>query len=87
MVEFQHYIYDHIQDRRRNPKDNPRADVVNYLVHTPVKLHSETRMLTDTEIINMIDHLYIGGNETTTFALIRTLDAYRKPRYTNTPSR
>ena len=26
-------------------------------------------MLTDAEIINMIDHLYIGGNETTTFAL------------------
>jgi len=69
MVEFQHYIYDHIQDRRKNPKDNPKADVVNYLVHTPVKLHKETRMLTDTEIINIIDHLYIGGNETTTFAL------------------
>jgi len=69
MVEFQHYIYDHIQDRRKNPKENPRSDVVNYLVHTPVKLHSETRMLTDAEIINMIDHLYIGGNETTTFAL------------------
>jgi len=29
MVEFQHYIYDHIQERRKNPKDNPRADVVN----------------------------------------------------------
>ena len=43
--------------------------MVNYLVHTPVKLHKETRMLTDTEIINIIDHLYIGGNETTTFAL------------------
>ena len=26
-------------------------------------------MLTDGEIINIIDHLYIGGNETTTFAL------------------
>ena len=25
--------------------------------------------MTDAEIINMIDHLYIGGNETTTFAL------------------
>jgi cytochrome P450 len=69
MVEFQHYIFEHIQDRRNNPKDNPRADVVNYLVHTPVNLETETRMLTDAEIINMIDHLYIGGNETTTFAL------------------
>ena len=26
-------------------------------------------MLTDGEIVNMVDHLYIGGNETTTFAL------------------
>ena len=65
MVEFQHYIHDHIKERR----ENPREDVVSYLVSTPVQLHSGTRMLTDTEIINMVDHLYIGGNETTTFAL------------------
>tara|TARA_B100000902_G_scaffold395534_1_gene454320 strand:- start:1309 stop:2601 length:1293 start_codon:yes stop_codon:yes gene_type:complete len=69
MVEFQHYIYSHIQDRRENPKEDLTDDVVSYLVHTPVNLHSGKRMLTDTEIINMIDHLYIGGNETTTFAL------------------
>ena len=65
MVEFQHYIHQHIQQRRENPRD----DVISYLVQNPVKLHSETRMLTDAEIINMVDHLYIGGNETTTFAL------------------
>tara|TARA_B100001741_G_scaffold108587_1_gene89364 strand:- start:923 stop:1954 length:1032 start_codon:yes stop_codon:yes gene_type:complete len=65
MVEFQHYIHQHIQQRRENPGD----DVISYLVQNPVKLHSETRMLTDAEIINMVDHLYIGGNETTTFAL------------------
>ena len=65
MVDFQHYIHSHILDRRKNP----REDVVSYLVSNPVKLHSGTRMLTDIEIINMIDHLYIGGNETTTFAL------------------
>ena len=65
MVEFQHYIHQHIQQRRKDPGD----DVISYLVQNPVKLHSETRMLTDAEIINMVDHLYIGGNETTTFAL------------------
>ncbi len=65
MVEFQHYIHDHIEQRRKTPGD----DVISYLVQNPVKLNSETRMLTDTEIINMVDHLYIGGNETTTFAL------------------
>ena len=69
MVEFQHYIPDHIKERRKNPREDPREDVVSYLVSTPVQLHSGTRMLTDTEIINMVDHLYIGGNETTTFAL------------------
>jgi len=65
MVDFQHYIYGHIQMRRENPGE----DVISYLVENPVKLHSGTRMLSDIEIINMIDHLYIGGNETTTFAL------------------
>ncbi len=65
MVEFQHYIADHIADRRKNPGD----DVISYLVHNEVELTTETRPLTDGEIINIIDHLYIGGNETTTFAL------------------
>lgn len=69
MVEFQHYIHGHITERRENPREDPTEDVVSYLVSTPVQLHSGTRMLTDTEIINMVDHLYIGGNETTTFAL------------------
>ena len=27
------------------------------------------RPLTDAEIVNLIDHLFIGGNETTTFAI------------------
>ena len=65
MVEFQHYIHDHIEQRRKTPGD----DVISYLVQNPVKLKSETRKQTDAEIINKIDHLYIGGNETTTFAL------------------
>ena len=65
-VEFQHYIHDHIEDRRTNPGD----DVISHLVHTPVELPDGTRPLTDGEIINMVDHLYIGGNETTTFALV-----------------
>lgn len=64
-VEFQHYIAEQIAEKRANPAD----DVVSYVATTPVKLPEETRMLTDGEIINMIDHLYIGGNETTTFAL------------------
>ena len=64
-VEFQHYIADQIEQKRAEPSD----DVVSYLATTPVQLPDETRMLTTGEIINMVDHLYIGGNETTTFAL------------------
>ena len=64
-VEFQRYIHAQIQEKRTNPVD----DVVSYVANTPVVLPDETRMLTDGEIINIIDHLYIGGNETTTFAL------------------
>ena len=64
-VEFQHYIADQIVTKRADPSD----DVVSHLATTPVRLPDETRMLTDGEIINMVDHLYIGGNETTTFAL------------------
>lgn len=65
MVEFQHYIADHIAHRRENPGD----DVISYLVQNEVDLTTGPRPLTDGEIINIIDHLYIGGNETTTFAL------------------
>jgi cytochrome P450 len=60
-VEFQHYIKSHIDDRRRTPRD----DVISHLV----QVRLDGRPLADGEIIQMIDHLYIGGNETTTFAL------------------
>ncbi len=66
MVDFQHYLKGHIDHRRANPGG---ADVVSHLVHTPLKHPDGDRPLTDGEIINMVDHLYIGGNETTTFAL------------------
>ncbi len=62
VVEFQHYIADHIADKRKNPGD----DVLSSLVHATF---DGSRPLTDHEIITMTDHLYIGGNETTTFAV------------------
>ena len=61
-VAFQTYLKSHIDDRRRAPKD----DVISHLVQA--RLGGE-RPLTDAEIISIVDHLYIGGNETTTFAL------------------
>jgi cytochrome P450 len=62
-VEFQHHIYATMQDKREHPDDS----VISYFVNE-ARFGGE-RPLTDTEIINMVDHLYIGGNETTTFAL------------------
>ena len=66
-AEFQHFIYDTMQEKRSNPDDS----VISYFVNE-ARFNGE-RPLTDVEIINMVDHLYIGGNETTTFALTSTL--------------
>ena len=62
VVEFQHYIHQQIQLKREQPGD----DVLSALVNAR---YADDRPLTDHEIITIIDHLYIGGNETTTFAL------------------
>jgi cytochrome P450 len=66
-VAFQRYISDHLQAKRKNPGD----DVISALASArfnDVEQGGE-RPLTDAEIINTIDHLFIGGNETTTFAI------------------
>ncbi len=65
-VQFQRYIYDHLQQKRREPKDDVLSHLSQAQFNDPDKGH---RPLTDGEIINMIDHLYTGGNETTTFAI------------------
>ena len=65
-VAFQHYIYEHLQERRRNP----REDFLSYLAQASFEGDpAGPRPLTDAEIVNSIDHLFIGGNETTTYAL------------------
>ena len=66
VVEFHHYIYDQIQIKRAQPGD----DVLSWLL---AATFAGDRPLTDHEIITIIDHLYIGGNETTTFALTSAL--------------
>ena len=66
-IELQHYIHDTMQEKRRNPKH----DIISHLVQA--EIHDvetgEMRPLRDQEIIGIADHLLIGGNETTTFAL------------------
>ena len=66
-VEFQQYIYTHLQEKRRNPGDDVLSHLAQATFHDLEQ--GVDRQLTDYEIVNLIDHLYIGGNETTTFAI------------------
>ena len=66
VVEFHRYINDQIAEKRRRPGD----DVITSL--TTASFAGE-RPLSNHEIITIIDHLYIGGNETTTFAITSAL--------------
>lgn len=66
VVEFQAYIQEWIDEKRADPAD----DILTSLT---VARYGDERPLTDPEIVSIIDHLYIGGNETTTFALTSAL--------------
>ena len=61
-VAFQKYLLEKVQACRENPGSN----VMSHFVKADF---AGERPLTDKEIVNMIEHLFIGGNETTTFAL------------------
>ena len=62
VVEFYDYLKAAIADKRVNPGD----DIITSLVRAEF---AGERPLTDQEIITIVDHLFIGGNETTTFAM------------------
>lgn len=64
-VEFQAYILDVVAHKRRHPDDT----VISHLAHATFDDLDGPRPLTDDEIIFITDHLFIGGNETTTFAI------------------
>ena len=66
-IELQHYIFDQMKDKRKNPGDDLLTKLVQAEFYD-VDL-GETRALRDNEIIGVTDHLLIGGNETTAFAL------------------
>ncbi len=70
-IELQHYIYDTMQDKRKNPKD----DIISHLLSVDIEDadSGKRRKLTDTEVIGITDHLLIGGNETTAFAIANGL--------------
>lgn len=64
-VEFQGYILATL-DRKRAVPD---GSVISHLASVEFEAPDGARPLTDEEILFIVDHLYIGGNETTTFAL------------------
>ena len=67
-VAFQAYILDVIAQKRRRPDES----VISRLAHARFEdpdAPGGSRPLTDEEVLFTTDHLYIGGNETTTFAL------------------
>ena len=70
-IELQHYIHDAMQHKRRQPGD----DILSHLLQVEMEDADtgERRKLTDTEIIGITDHLLIGGNETTAFAIANGL--------------
>lgn len=82
-IELQHYIFDTVKEKRKNPKE----DIITRLTTTEIEDVDigKKRPLTDVEIIGITDHLLIGGNETTNFALSNGLwllfrhpDVYRQ---------
>ena len=78
-IELQHYIFDQMKDKRKNPGDDLLTKLVQAEFYD-VDL-GETRALRDNEIIGVTDHLLIGGNETTAFALSkRPVAAVPPPR-------
>ena len=66
-IELQHYIYDTMQRKRKNPADDIISRLLSIEVHD-VDIDRK-RPLRDEEIIGITDHLLIGGNETTAFAI------------------
>jgi cytochrome P450 len=62
LVEFQNFLLDIVDQRRRAPSD----DVVGFLANATVEEDGENRRLTNEETIGLGLHLLTGGGETTT---------------------
>ena len=67
VVEAQHFFSDIIEQRRRVPRD----DIISDIVHAKIADadSGETRHLDTYELLDLLDQLLTGGNETTTNAI------------------
>jgi cytochrome P450 len=59
-VEFQHYLFGKIEERRAQPRD----DLLTHIVTASVEGFGGRRLSTE-ELISMIDIILLGGNDTT----------------------
>lgn len=78
VVEMYDYLAEQIARKRIEPGD----DIITHLTTVPFTGdpdHPDGRPLTDQEIITIVDHLFIGGNETTTFAMTSALWMMLRP--------
>ncbi|MEC9458561.1 MAG: cytochrome P450 [Pseudomonadota bacterium] len=62
LVEFQHYMNDTFEEKRKSPKEDIISDLVSYMDEDGNHLKTE-------ELLSIVSDLNIGGNETTTDSL------------------
>ena len=62
-------MYDYLAEMIAFKRGEPGDDITTHLTRASFTGDDHVRPLSDHEIITIIDHLFIGGNETTTFAM------------------
>ena len=62
-------MYDYLAEMIAFKRGEPGDDITTHLARASFTGDDRVRPLSDHEIITIIDHLFIGGNETTTFAM------------------
>ncbi len=62
LVELQHYFVPYFEDRRRSPRQDILSDIANARL-------DDGRMLSIPELLDLVEQLLTGGNETTTHSL------------------
>jgi len=62
-VEFNQYLAERIEERRREPRDDIMTDLITLTFDAP---DGENRRLTNHEMLSILPQLLVAGNETTT---------------------
>ncbi|MGV0834413.1 cytochrome P450 [Mycolicibacterium thermoresistibile] len=62
MMQMHEYFAGLVEERRN--RSEPGTDVISQIIHTPIELDGEKRLLTDAELSNMFFLLLLGGLHT-----------------------